>query len=146
MLNHLKLLVWDLDYLVFDCSALKVRALRQSLIALADLIPHSVRLPDAYVWAKAYALDALCEVAVARGMPRAMAWVDELQQLAARCGMRELTVRAHLHRARLGDAASGEAALVLASAIDSPLLLGRAKELVGSAAVGAGHGEQAASL
>ena len=47
MLNHLKLLVWDLDYLVFDCSALKVRALRQSLIALADSIPHSVRLPDA---------------------------------------------------------------------------------------------------
>jgi DNA-binding SARP family transcriptional activator len=111
-----------------------------------DAIVRSVRLPDAYVWAKAYALDALCEVAVARGMPRAIAWVDELQQLAARCGMRELTVRAHLHRARLGDAASGEAALVLASAIDSPLLLGRAKELVGSAAVGAGHGEQAASL
>ena len=47
MLNHLKLLVWDLDYLVFDCSELKVTALRQSLIALADSIPHSVRLPDA---------------------------------------------------------------------------------------------------
>ena len=47
MLNHLKLLVWDLDYLVFDCSEPKVTALRQSLIALADSIPHSVRLPDA---------------------------------------------------------------------------------------------------
>jgi len=47
VLNHLKLLIWDLDYLVFDCSALKVTALRHSLIALADSLPHSVRLPEA---------------------------------------------------------------------------------------------------
>jgi phosphoglycolate phosphatase-like HAD superfamily hydrolase len=47
VLNHLKLLVWDLDYLVFDCSALKVSALRQSLISFAESIPQSVRLPDA---------------------------------------------------------------------------------------------------
>jgi phosphoglycolate phosphatase-like HAD superfamily hydrolase len=40
-------LVFDLDYLVFDCAMLKVRALRQSLISFADSIPQSVRLPDA---------------------------------------------------------------------------------------------------
>jgi DNA-binding SARP family transcriptional activator len=98
-----------------------------------DAIVRSVRLPDAYVWTKAHALDALSEMAVARGMPRAIAWVDELQQLAARCGMREFTVRAHLHRAQLGDVASGEAALLLASAIDSPALLARAKALAARA-------------
>jgi len=46
MLHHIKLLVFDLDYLIFDCSSLKVRALRQSLISFADTIPQSVRLPD----------------------------------------------------------------------------------------------------
>jgi phosphoglycolate phosphatase-like HAD superfamily hydrolase len=46
LLRHIKLLVFDLDYIVFDCSALKVAALRQSLISFADAIPQSVRLPD----------------------------------------------------------------------------------------------------
>ncbi len=46
MLRHIRLLVLDLDYLIFDCSMLKVRALRQSLISFADNIPQSVRLPD----------------------------------------------------------------------------------------------------
>ncbi len=47
MPQHISLLVFDLDYLVFDCSLLKVGALRQSLISFADAIPQSVRLPDA---------------------------------------------------------------------------------------------------
>ncbi len=47
MLRHIRLLVSDLDYIVFDCSLLKVRALRQSLISFAETIPHDVRLPDA---------------------------------------------------------------------------------------------------
>lgn len=46
MLRHIRLLVFDLDYLVFDCAALKEQALRQSLISLADAISQSVRLPD----------------------------------------------------------------------------------------------------
>jgi phosphoglycolate phosphatase-like HAD superfamily hydrolase len=46
LLRHIRLLVFDLDYLIFDCSALKVAALRQSLISLADAIPQSARLPD----------------------------------------------------------------------------------------------------
>lgn len=47
MLRQIRLLVFDLDYLVFDCAELKMRALRESLISFADAIPHDVRLPDA---------------------------------------------------------------------------------------------------
>ena len=47
MLQHIRLLILDLDYLVFDSAALKLKALRQSLISFADSVPQSVRLPDA---------------------------------------------------------------------------------------------------
>lgn len=47
MLDHIQLLVFDLDYLIFDCALLKVRALRQSLISFAETIPQDIRLPDA---------------------------------------------------------------------------------------------------
>ncbi len=47
MLRHIRLLILDLDYLVFDCATLKVQALRQSLISLAEAIPQNVRLPNA---------------------------------------------------------------------------------------------------
>ena len=89
---------------------------------LVDAISRCVRLPDAYLWGKAYALDVLCGIAAARGMPHASAWIDELQGLAARCGMREFTVRSHLHRASLGDGASRAAARLLAGEIDNPVL------------------------
>jgi phosphoglycolate phosphatase-like HAD superfamily hydrolase len=47
VLDHVQLLVFDLDYLIFDCALLKVRALRQSLISFAETIPQDIRLPDA---------------------------------------------------------------------------------------------------
>ena len=47
MLRQIRLLVFDLDYIIFDCSLLKLQALRQSLISLSDGIPPHVRLPDA---------------------------------------------------------------------------------------------------
>ena len=89
---------------------------------LVDAIARCVRLPDAYLWGKAYALDVLCGMAVAHAMHQASAWIDEMQSLAARSGMRELTVRSHLHRAALGDSASGAAARLLACEIDNPAL------------------------
>jgi DNA-binding SARP family transcriptional activator len=89
---------------------------------LLDAIARCTRVPDSYLWGKGHALDVLCSVAVANGMPQASAWVTELLALAARSGMRELAVRAHLYRAALGDAASGTAARVLASEIDNPAL------------------------
>lgn len=47
MLRQIRLLVFDLDYLIYDCAAIKVRALRECMISFADAIPHDVRLPDA---------------------------------------------------------------------------------------------------
>lgn len=46
MLNQIRLLVFDLDYLVFDCAEVKMRALREGLVSLDEDIPHSARLPD----------------------------------------------------------------------------------------------------
>jgi phosphoglycolate phosphatase-like HAD superfamily hydrolase len=45
-LRHIRLLILDLDYLLFDSRALKLKALRQSLVAFADTIPQSACLPD----------------------------------------------------------------------------------------------------
>ena len=87
-----------------------------------DAIARSSRLPDGYLWGKAYALESLCELAVAKQMPQAPVWIDELQMLAARSGMRELMVRALLHRFELGETQSGEAARLLAHEIGSPFL------------------------
>jgi phosphoglycolate phosphatase-like HAD superfamily hydrolase len=46
VLRHIRLIIFDLDYLVYDCAIIKTQALRQSLISLADEIPENVRLPD----------------------------------------------------------------------------------------------------
>ncbi|NML85710.1 BTAD domain-containing putative transcriptional regulator [Polaromonas sp.] len=89
---------------------------------LVDAIARCARLPDAYLWGKGYALDALCGLAIANSMPQAPAWIGEMQTLAARSGMRELTVRSHLHRAALGDHESQAAAQLLACEIDNPSL------------------------
>ena len=90
---------------------------------LLDAIGRCVRLPDAYLWGKAYALEVLCGLAVAKAMPQASAWIEELLTLAARTGMRELTARAHLHRAGLGERSSATAARLLAEEIDNPRLV-----------------------
>lgn len=46
VLKQIRLLIFDLDYLLIDCVALRMRALRESLIPYADAIPQDVRLPD----------------------------------------------------------------------------------------------------
>jgi tetratricopeptide (TPR) repeat protein len=95
---------------------------QRALEILVDAVDRCLRLPDAYLWGKGHALDALCELAVTQAMPQAAAWIHELQDLASRSGMRELTVRACLHRQALGDSASGTAARLLARQIDNPAL------------------------
>jgi len=45
--RHIRLLISDLDYLLFECASLKVQALRQSLMSLAGTLPLDVALPDA---------------------------------------------------------------------------------------------------
>ena len=84
---------------------------------LLDAIGRCVRLPDAYLWGKAYAelgwsaLDWPSRKAHARRRGRGSK--NELLTLTARTGMRELTARAHLHRAGLGERSSATAARLL---------------------------------
>jgi DNA-binding SARP family transcriptional activator len=89
---------------------------------LLDAIARSSRFPDGYLWARAYALEALCSLAISQRLPEASIWIDELQNVAARSGMRELTVRALMHRSSLGDISSGQAAHLLIAEIDNPVL------------------------
>jgi DNA-binding SARP family transcriptional activator len=80
------------------------------------------RLPDTYLWVEAYALEALCAVAVEHGLPSAPRWVGELERLAAACGFRELTVRALMHRARLGEPGAHAAARAAGEDVLNPAL------------------------
>ncbi len=81
------------------------------------------RRRDTHLWVRAYALDALCAVAVAAGHPTASRWVTDLASLTGRSGMRELSVRAYLHRRDLGDPSAVDAARVLSVGVENPHLL-----------------------
>lgn len=89
---------------------------------LLDAIKRCTRLPDGYLWGKAYALDTLCSAAAQASLPQARAWADELMALVAGAGMREMVVRAYLHQSKAGLRSANAAALVLASEIDNPQL------------------------
>jgi DNA-binding SARP family transcriptional activator len=89
---------------------------------LEDALVRCMRLPDAYLWGKAYVLDALCELGAAHGLEATPGWVDELRRLAARSGMREMSVRALLHAATLGEPGCREAARLLSTEVDNPAL------------------------
>jgi tetratricopeptide (TPR) repeat protein len=87
-----------------------------------DALARATRVSDAYAWVHAHILDGFATLAVATDDREAVATVDRLAALAERCGLRELIVRAHVHRARLGDPASMQTARVLAAEIDNPAL------------------------
>jgi DNA-binding SARP family transcriptional activator len=80
------------------------------------------RLPDTYLWIEAYSLDALCRVAVEHAPESAAGWIDELEAIAARRGLRELLARASVHRAHLGTPGALENARMLAAQVDNPAL------------------------
>ena len=80
------------------------------------------RLPDTYLWIEAYALDALCAVAVEHRAQATMQWIDRLEAIAARRGIRELLLRATAYRARHGEPGAIEAAHALAAQIENPAL------------------------
>jgi DNA-binding SARP family transcriptional activator len=88
----------------------------------ADALARVTRVSDAYTWVHAHVLDSFAALAVATRDPEAAATVDRLAELSERCGLRELIVRAHVHRAHLGDQASMQTARVLAGEIDNPAL------------------------
>jgi DNA-binding SARP family transcriptional activator len=93
-----------------------------ALAWLRDATVRAVRVADPYVWMHAYCLEALAGVAIADAAPDARDCVATLERLAARGDMRELVVRAALHRARLGDRSGLESAHLLGEAIDNPAL------------------------
>ena len=65
---------------------------------------------------------ALDDLVFAGDEAEAARLVDALASLAARGDMRELVVRAHLHRSRLGDPSAMATARLLAEGIDNPAL------------------------
>ncbi|GAA2137364.1 hypothetical protein GCM10009844_04350 [Nocardioides koreensis] len=77
---------------------------------------------DAHDWVEGHCLDARCGFAVAGGLAEAAAWVEELEDFAARRGLRELVARASLHRAALGQPGAAELASVLLADLDNPAL------------------------
>jgi DNA-binding SARP family transcriptional activator len=93
---------------------------------LAEAATCSTRLPDRYQWVHAHVLDTLIQVALDRDeAQRAEPIITRLATVAARCDMREMVVRAHLHRYQAGDAGAREAARLLARDIDNPALAER---------------------
>jgi tetratricopeptide (TPR) repeat protein len=91
------------------------------------------RLPDTYRWIEAYGLDALCALALEEGIEGSGRWVDELEAIAARHGMRELLARATVYRARLGEPGALEAARLLVAQIENPVLDGLLESDAGAA-------------
>jgi DNA-binding SARP family transcriptional activator len=89
---------------------------------LQEARTRCLRVPDAWMWADAYIVEALCGVGLAHGLPGAPAWITELEALTSRYGMRELMARAQLHRARLGDHGAAAAAEALIADLDNPVL------------------------
>lgn len=94
-----------------------------ALECLRDAVARSGRVADAYAWVKAHCLDALAARAIGECEPDYIETViAELETIAARGDMRELMVRAAIHRARLGDGAALNAVRPLAEAIANPAL------------------------
>jgi tetratricopeptide (TPR) repeat protein len=94
----------------------------RALELLVDAPKLCRRLPDTYLWIEAFALDALCAVAVEHHAAAAGQWIDELEAIAARRGMRELVLRATVYRASLGEPGAIEVAHSLVAQIDNPAL------------------------
>ncbi len=93
-----------------------------AVTVLLDARRRANRRADPYVWLDVHILDALCELGRRHRLPSTAGWVEEMHRRASRTGMRELTVRAMLHGAALGDAGDAEAAVLLAGDIDNPVL------------------------
>ena len=92
-------------------------------LELLDEAPRRCRrLPDSYVWVEAYGLEALCAFGVAQAAASTGRWIDELETMASRTGMRELLARATVHRARLGEPGAHDAARSYAAGVDNPAL------------------------
>jgi DNA-binding SARP family transcriptional activator len=86
---------------------------------LSDARARANRLADPYLWLDGYILDAQCELGRRHHHPDTTAWVETMQNLASRSGMRELTLRSLLHGAALGRDGDAAAAVMLAAEIET---------------------------
>lgn len=78
---------------------------------------------DRYQWVHAHVLDAAITAALDHDSHEAARpLLANLTALAARCDLRELVVRAELHRVRLGDPTALASARLLSANIDNPAL------------------------
>lgn len=91
---------------------------------LLDAAVRGARATDGWRFAHAEVLDTLASLAPVFPS-QGLAWVVDLELIAAGGNMRELVVRAQLHRSALGQRGALEAALTLALGIDSPALTRR---------------------
>ncbi len=90
---------------------------------LDEALHRCQSVTDQYQWVRAVVLDSMIKLAIVRNdHERASHLVNTLASLSARCEMRELVVRSHLHRARLGETTSWGSARLLADDIDNPAL------------------------
>jgi tetratricopeptide (TPR) repeat protein len=90
---------------------------------LGEATLRAGRQSDRYQWVHAHVLDAAIGNAFAAGeTDRALALSATLAELSARCDLRELLVRAHVHRARLGEPEALATARLLGEGVDNPAL------------------------
>ena len=94
----------------------------QAFAILLDARARASRLADPYVWLDVHILDALCEIGRRHRHQSTATWADDMLDRSSRTGMRELTVRAMVHRAASGVRGDAEAAAMLADDIDNPEL------------------------
>jgi DNA-binding SARP family transcriptional activator len=129
ILEHAFALGYRLSDACYECAAATglgrlelARGNRTAAIErLEDARMRLVLRPD-YVFLEAQALESLCSVAVKEGHHSATKWINDLESIAGRTGMRELLARSYLHRSRAGEASALEVARLVAADIDNPAL------------------------
>lgn len=89
---------------------------------LAEARGRGKRFADPYEWLDGYIIDAQCALGRRFGHPDTGQWVEALQALAERTGMKDLLARALVHRSAGGDEAAAAAARLIAADVDSPAL------------------------
>jgi hypothetical protein len=95
---------------------------KRAFRVLEDAARRCTRLSDTYVWAEAYILDSQSSLGLVHGHENTSDWIEKLYDLTSRTGMRELQVKAMMHRTRLGTEDEHSAALNLAEDIANPRL------------------------
>jgi len=85
---------------------------------LSDARARASRLADPYLWLDGYILDSQCELGRRHAHPDTRAWVETMQKLASRTGMKDLTLRSLRHGADLGSEGDAAAAAILAAEIE----------------------------